>query len=66
MSYFVYVNNVFKAKQISQSQIAAPWGIIKSIEGKEGLIIAKLYANRLKRFIDQNKAAFYERKYLEF
>ena len=65
MSYFVYVNNVFKIKQISKSQIAAPWGVIKSIEGEEGLIIAKLYANRLRRFINQNKAAFYERKYLK-
>jgi len=63
MTYFVYCNALFKAKT-SISQIAAPWGEIKKIKHKEGIITATIYPERLKRFKKHFVKGFYERTYL--
>jgi len=43
------------------SQIAAPWDGLKKMRYEEGMITAKLYYQRLKRFKDHFKIVFFER-----
>ena len=63
MTYFVYCNALFKGK-ISVSQIAGPWGEIKKIKYKEGMITATIYSERLKRFKKHFVKGFYDREEL--
>lgn len=60
MLFFVYCNAFLKGKT-SISQISSPWGELDKIEYEEGMITAKLYPNRLKRFKKHFRRAFWER-----
>lgn len=60
MCFFVYCN-AFSKSGTSISQIAAPWGELVKIKGNEGIITAKLYYRRLKKFKEKFKNVLYER-----
>lgn len=59
MQYFIFCNALLSKTGITQ--IAAPWGDIKKIKFKEGIIVANLYANRLKRLKKNFKKVFWEK-----
>lgn len=61
MQYFVFCNALLSKTGITQ--IAAPWGSAKKIKFKEGMIVANLYADRLKRLKKNFKKAFWEKTF---
>jgi|GEM_PF-3237828 len=61
MVFFIYVNALFKGGT-SISQIASPWGELATISFKEGMITAKLYAQRINRFKKHFKEVSFGRR----
>lgn len=59
MQYFIFCNALLSNTGITQ--IASPWGTVKKIKFKEGMIISNLYANRIERIKKNFKKAFWEK-----
>jgi len=60
MNYFIYCNAILKGKT-SITQITSPWGELKKIKYREGIISAVLYSNRIIRFKNKFRAVTWGR-----